>query len=155
MYIGEVDALPQNSATNNSGGLRLFTISGSTVTELASGSPIASGGTNPQAILPISTGNDVYVANFVGANNGNVTGFTLGGTSPNYTLTALSPAATVGFEPFGLAEDSSDKFVLSISNTNTGDSFSAFTFDATTAGQLDPSATGLPVSNPIGIVAVP
>ena len=59
-YIGETLA---NSAAN-SGGLRVFNYSSlsGALTQL-SGSPIASGGLAPNAILPIASGEYVYVAN--------------------------------------------------------------------------------------------
>ena len=150
MYVGETDAFPNNSSTNNSGGLRSFAVSGSSLSELTSGSPTASGGTTPRAILPISTGNDVYVANWVGSSTGNVTGFTVASSNSTYTLTALSPTVATGTEPYGLAEDSTLGYVLAVSNSGT-------TFDAYTlsSGQLTSSLTGSPVTSPIAIVAVP
>ena len=150
MYVGETNAFP-NSTTNNSGGLRSFVISGSSWSELSSSaSPIASGGTTPRAILPISTGKDVYVANWVGSSTGNVTGFSVASANSTYALLALSPTVATGTEPYGLAEDSTLGYVLAVSNSGT--TFDAYTL---TSGLLTSSVTGSPVSSPIAIVALP
>jgi hypothetical protein len=59
-----------------------------------------------------------------------------------------------GTEPSGLAEDSTDSYVLAISNGGSP-IFNAYTFDSTTAGQLDTSMTGSTISSPIAIAALP
>ena len=73
-YIGETLA---NSA-GTSGGLRVFNYSslGSATLTQATGSPIASGGLAPNAILPLATGDYVYVANGTGTTSaGNIAWF--------------------------------------------------------------------------------
>jgi len=58
------------------------------------------------------------------------------------SLTALSgsPFSSVGTQPFALALDQSKKFLLSTNLGGTPD-LQLFSFDATTAGKLDPGAT--------------
>ena len=120
-YIGET--LANSSA--NSGGLRVFNYSslGGTLTQ-ASGSPIASGGLAPNAILPIASGEYVYVANGQGQTvSGNLTWFPISASGTTYTVAAGSDIA-VGIQPLALAEDSEDNFVLAVStggSTSSGD----------------------------------
>ncbi len=75
-YIGETGWLQQAQL----GGLRAFNYSSLSVLRVersASSSPIASGGSAPTFILPVTTPDYVYVANGVG----NITGFTVTGSS--------------------------------------------------------------------------
>ncbi len=151
-YIGETLANP----SANSGGLRVFNYSslGGTLTQ-ASGSPIASGGLAPNAILPIASGEYVYVANGQGnTGSGNVAWFPLSASGPTYTVAAGSNIAA-GIQPIGLAEDSNDNFVLAVStggSTASGDpDLEAFTMSSGTLTAAITSATG---TDPVGAIAV-
>jgi len=125
---------------------------GGTLTQ-ATGSPIASGGLAPNFILPISSGDYVYVANGQGTSSaGNVAEFTVSGSS-TYTIAAGSTSAS-GTQPYGLAEDSTGNFVLAVSSLGSP-YFNAYTFDTTTAGKLDSQITANTGSAPIAIVATP
>ena len=112
-YIGETQAV------NDSGGLRVFNYSSlsGTLTQ-ASGSPIASGGLSPNAILPIASGEYVYVANGQGnTGSGNIAWFPISASGTTYTVAAGSTIAG-GIQPIGLAEDSDDNFVLAVSTAD-------------------------------------
>jgi 6-phosphogluconolactonase len=151
-YVGET--LANSSA--NSGGLRVFnyTSLGGTLTQ-ASGSPIASGGLSPNAILPIASGEYVYVANGQGnAANGNVTWFPITASGTTYTIASGSSIAT-GVYPDGLAEDSEGNFVLAVSSggsTSSGNpDLDAYTMSsgALTSAIAKPTGT-----DPVGAVAI-
>jgi 6-phosphogluconolactonase (cycloisomerase 2 family) len=132
LYIGETDAV------SSSGGLFAYTIDSGTLTEI-SGGVIASGGTNPHAILPKSDGNTVYVANYDNASDGNITGFSVAASGSTYTLTKINTVATA-VEPLALAEDSTEQFVIAL---NGGSPYlDIYVFDSTTATTLDLSLTG-------------
>jgi hypothetical protein len=154
-YIGETLA----DSAGTAGGLRAFNYSslGSTTLTQATGSPIASGGLAPNFILPDSSGDYVYVANGQGTGTaGNVAGFTItatGTTTITYSLAADTTTAT-GIQPVGLAEDSSDAFVLAVSSLGSP-YFEAFTFDATTLGQLDSQLESTTAASTVAIVAAP
>jgi 6-phosphogluconolactonase (cycloisomerase 2 family) len=148
LYIGEIAAFP--SSTTNSGGLRVFTISGNTLTEFSYTAPYQSGGLAPHFILPIATGNYVYVANGEGNSAaGNITGFAV-------TTTALTSGSTVaaGVQPLSMAEDSTGSWVFEVGSLGSP-YFDAYTFDATTAGQLDSQVTSTSPATSIAIVAAP
>jgi 6-phosphogluconolactonase len=152
-YIGEV--LGSGGTT---GGLRVFNYSSLSGTlSQATGSPIASGGLSPHAILPPASSDYVYVANGTGATTaGNITGFSLSGTSGAYTIAKANTVST-GILPYGLAQDSTGNFVMAVSSSGDPD-LQAFVFDTTTAGQLDSvitSTTGTDPTKAIGIVATP
>jgi hypothetical protein len=153
-YVGETLANPAHT----SGGLRVFNYSslGGTLTQ-ATGSPIASGGLAPNAILPVSTGDYVYVANGQGTSTaGNIAGFTIGSTGTTtltYSITAGTTVAA-GVQPLSLAEDASDTFVLEVGSLGSP-YFDAFTFDATTAGTLDSQLSSSTSSGSIAVVAAP
>ena len=151
-YVGETLA---NSA-GTSGGLLAFnysSLSASTLTQ-ATGSPIASGGLAPNFILPNTSGGYVYVANGQGTGSaGNIAGFSVTSSSSTYTIAADKTAAA-GTQPFGVAEDSTGTFVLGI-NSLGSPYFDAYTFDSTTAGQLDSQITADTGASPIAIAATP
>jgi hypothetical protein len=153
-YIGETLA----DSAGTSGGLRAFNYSslGSTLIQ-ATGSPIASGGLEPSFILPIASGEYVYVANGAGSTTaGNVTGFGItsnGATTPVYTV-AADTATAAGIQPLGLAEDSTGTFVFAVGALGSP-YFDAYIFDTTTLGQLDSQITSTASSGSIGIVAAP
>ena len=156
-YIGETLA---NSAAD-SGGLRVFTYSslGSATPRFAptqiSGSPIASGGLSPSAILPEASGETVYVANGQGpTGSGNISWFpiTLSGTT--YSIAAGSTIVS-GIFPVGVAEDSLDHFVLAVStggSTTSGDpDLEAYTMSSGALTAAIESNTG---TDPVGAIAV-
>jgi hypothetical protein len=153
-YIGETLA----DSAGTSGGLRVFNYNslGSTLTQ-ATGSPIASGGLAPNFILPIASGEYVYVANGTGSSTaGNVTGFGItsnGATTPTYTVTT-DTATAAGVQPIGMAEDSTSTFVFAVASLGSP-FFDAYIFDATTLGQLDSQITSTTSNASIGIVAAP
>jgi WD40 repeat protein len=152
LYIGETAAF--NSATN-SGALRVFTIGTNSLTELTYSAnanlPYAPLGTGPHAILPDPTGKYVYTASWQTGAAGAITGYSVATSA----LTQIgSGTIATGTEPYSLAEDSTGGYVLAVSNLG-NPLFSAYTFDATTPGLLDASATGSTISNPIAIVAMP
>jgi 6-phosphogluconolactonase (cycloisomerase 2 family) len=149
LYIGETGIFSSNS---NSGGLRIIPIDSHVVGSEPSGSPYQSGGTGPHSILAAPNGY-VYVANWVGSGTGNITAFLLNASS-GPSLTVQSNAVAAGAEPYGLVEDSTDSYMLAVSNGGSP-LFDAYTFDANTAGRLDLSLTGSTGSSPIAIVAVP
>jgi 6-phosphogluconolactonase (cycloisomerase 2 family) len=130
----------ETAAVSSSGGLRAFTLNTSTgaLTELSS-SPIASGGAGPYFILPKSTDDYVYVANWKGTSAGNITGFSITASSSTYTLAKVNSVAT-GIQPMTLAEDSTDQFVLA-ANAGGSPYFDAYVFDTTTDYQLDTVVT--------------
>lgn len=151
-YIGETLA----NSSGTSGGLRVFnyTSLGSTLTQ-APGSPIATGGLSPNAILPIASGEYVYVAN--GAGNtaaGNVAWFPITASGTTYTIASGSSIAT-GIQPLGLAEDSEDNFVLAVSSggsTSSGNpDLDAYTMSS---GALTSALTSTTGTDPVGAIAI-
>jgi 6-phosphogluconolactonase (cycloisomerase 2 family) len=115
--------------------VRVFTIgSNSAFTEI-SGSPFAAGG-QPRSLAFDSTGDYLYAAN---ASDNNISGYSVLASG---SLTALSgsPFSSVGSQPNALALDQSKKFLIE-ANLGGSPDVQVFSFDATTAGQLDPGAT--------------
>ncbi len=150
-YIGETLASPSGA----SGGLRAFSYSSLSNSKLtqATGSPIASGGLAPNFILPISSGDYVYVANGTGGNAaGSVAAFAVTESAGAYSISA-GPTASAGAGPAGLAEDSSGTYVMEIGSGSPY--FDAYTFDTTTAGKLDSQLTSNAAANFTAIVATP
>lgn len=148
-YIGETLA-----SGGSSGGLRVVNYNslGGTLTQ-AAGSPIASGGTAPNAILPDASGDFVYVGNGTGLSSaGNIAGFSITSSNGAYTIAAGS-TASAGIQPFGLAEDSDSNFVVAVSEGGSPD-LEAYTFDTTTAGKLDSAITSTTGTDPTQAVAV-
>ena len=154
IYIGETLA----DSTGTTGGLRVFNYSslGSTLTQ-ATGSPLTSGGLAPNSILPIASGSYVYVANGEGSTSaGNVTGFTItpsGTTTITYSL-AKDTSTAAGVQPLALAEDSTGAFVFEVGSLGSP-YFDSFTFDTTTAGQLDTQLTATAAASYTAVVATP
>ncbi len=148
LYVGETNV----ASGNNGAGLRMFTIgANSTLTEV-SGSPYATGGTGPSAILP--TTNYVYVANRAvsGSNNGNITAFAITTTGTASSLTAVTNGTiSAGVGTIGLAEDSTGTYVLAVNFGGSPD-LSAFTIG--TSGALTSYATGATGSDPVEAVAI-
>jgi 6-phosphogluconolactonase len=149
LYVGETVAV----SGSNPGGLRVFTI-GANATPLTevSGSPYATAGIGPSAILP--TTNYVYVANKAvsGSNNGNITGFAITLTGTVYSLTSVS-TISAGVSTVGLAEDSKGTYVLAVNQSGSPD-LSAFTFDTTTPGKLDAYASRATGTDPVQASAI-
>lgn len=153
-YIGETLADP----TGKTGGLRVFTMSslGTSALVQASGSPIASGGLAPNAILPIGSAGSgyVYVANGAGTGTaGNITSFDLTSSGSTYTVATGSTVAT-GIQPLSLAEDADKNFILDVNSLGSPD-FSTYTFDSSTAGKLDVQVTATTGASPLAVVAAP
>lgn len=151
-YIGESLGDP----TGTTGGLRAFTLSSLAGTlAQATGSPIASGGLAPNAILPATSGSQIYVANGAGTTSaGNITTFNLTSGSGAYTIAAAGTHAAAGIQPFSLAKDANGNFLLAISEL--GDPyFSSYTFDTTTTGKLDVQLTATTGTAPLAVVAAP
>jgi 6-phosphogluconolactonase len=159
LYVGETAA----ASGTQTGGLRVFKIGTSGISEIYTGTtdaagkayPYSTGGTGPSAILV--TNGYVYVANSAvsGSSNGNISGFFIN-TSGNYYLTAINTVST-GPQTMSIAEDSTDAYILAVNYGGSPD-LSTFTFDSTTAGQLDAGPTSTTGTDPVGawsIVAAP
>ncbi len=151
-YIGETLA----ASSNSTGGLRAIEYSslGGTLTQ-ATGSPIASGGLAPNFILPIATGDYVYVADGTGAGSaGSIAAFSItAAAGPAYTIAAGS-TATAGSQPLALAEDSTGAFLLEVGSAGSP-YFDSYTFDSTTPGQLDVQVISTTATDSVAIVAAP
>jgi 6-phosphogluconolactonase len=148
VYVGETAA----TSGSNSGGVRVFNYS--TMAEI-SGSPFASGGIGPYAILPLSSGSYVYVANRTvsGSSTGNIAGFSVTTSGTTTSLTALSTTALAGVNPVGLSEESQGNYLLAVNSGGNPD-LSAFTYDSTTAGKLDSAVTGATGTDPVQASAI-
>jgi 6-phosphogluconolactonase (cycloisomerase 2 family) len=120
-------------------GVRVFTI-GSTFTEI-SGSPFKAG-SQPRSLAFDGTGDFLYAAN---GSDGTISGYSVLASG---TLTALtgSPFSAVGSGPNALALDQSKTFLLS-ANLGGSPDLQLFSFDATTAGKLDPGATATNIAS--------
>jgi hypothetical protein len=155
-YIGETLA----NSSSNSGGLRAFNYSslGSATLTQASGSPLASGGLAPNSILPLASGDYVYVANGAGTGaSGNVAEFAItstgSSTATTYTVTAGSTIAA-GIQPSGLAEDNLGNFVLAVSSGGSYD-LEAYTMSAGTLTAALTSTTGTDPVQAVAVAALP
>ncbi len=151
-YIGETIA----NSSANSGGLVVYNYSSlsGTPTQI-SGSPIASGGLSPNAILPVASGDYVYVANGQGETSaGNIAWFPITASGTTYTIASGSTVAS-GIYPIGLAEDSDDNFVLAVStggSTSSGDpDLDAYTMSS---GALTSALTSTTGSDPVKAIAI-
>jgi 6-phosphogluconolactonase (cycloisomerase 2 family) len=164
LYVGETAA----ASGTQSGGLRVFNITTTGITEITTSTtdsagtayPYSSGGTGPSSILPDSSGTYVYVANSAvsGSSNGSIAGFSIGTSTSgsSYYLTAINTVST-GPQTMALAEDNTGSYVLAVNYGGSPD-LSTFTFDSTTAGQLDAGPTAATGTDPVGavtIIAVP
>lgn len=151
LYVGETVAL----TGTQTGGLRVYSIGANSALTEISGSPFATGGTGPSSIL--ATADYVYVANRVvsGSAAGNIAGYPVTSSGTTYGLGTLIATVAAGTDTVGLAEDSTDTYVLAINSSGNPD-VNAYTFDSTTAGKLDSYATfnisGTSVS-PVAIAA--
>ena len=156
-YVGETLA----NSTANSGGLRVFNYSslGSGTLTQATGSPIASGGLAPNAILPIAGGNYVYVANGTGTTSaGSINWFPITSSGTTYAISSGSSIAS-GIYPSGLAEDSKDNFVLAVAtggSTTSGDpDLDAYTMSSGALTSAIQSETGTDPVTAIAIAPLP
>jgi 6-phosphogluconolactonase len=153
-YIGE--SLASGGTT---GGLRVFNYSslGSATLTQAAGSPIASGGGKPTAILPFSGGDYVFVANASGLTAGAIQSFSITAsgttTSPTYTI-ASGSSIPCGDLPSGLAEDSLNSFVL-VTDSGGNPDLEAYTSSSGTLTSVLTAATGNDPVTAVGIVAAP
>jgi 6-phosphogluconolactonase (cycloisomerase 2 family) len=156
MYVGETSAFP-SSTNGNSGGLRAFTITATssaiTLAEISK-TPYVSGGTGPHAITPEAAGDYVYVASWQGTSAGLVTPFQITTTGTTFSLTAETATTASGLEPYGMAEDSDDHFMLAV-NFGGSPTLDAYIFDTTTTYQLDSAISDTTTTNPIAILAAP
>jgi len=149
-YIGETQAV------NTSGGLLVFNYSSLSGTPTqVTGSPIASGGLSPNAILPTASGEYVYVANGQGqTETGNIAWFPISASGTTYSIASGSTIAS-GIFPHGLAEDSDDNFVLAVStggSTSSGDpDLEAFTMSS---GALTAALTSSTGTDPVVATAI-
>ena len=155
-YIGETAA----TSGSNSGGLRAFQFSslGGTLAEI-SGSPFPISGLAPDSILPIASGNYVYVVSRQsrGSTTGVIAGFSIGSSNSTCTLTALGSTFPVGTNPVALAQDSTGNFVFGV-DYGGGPDLKGYQFDPTNAGYLDgvvSSATGTDPVQASAIAAAP
>ncbi|MGC2403883.1 MAG: beta-propeller fold lactonase family protein [Acidobacteriaceae bacterium] len=138
-------------------GLRVLSIGASGSLKEISGSPYGVG-TGPTGVVLDKTGSYVYVAN-KGSNN--ISAFTLTPTSGTLAAVAGSPFSSGGQLPIAMVADNSKKYLAVINSGNnngtTGNSdVQLYSFDATTAGKLDPistATTGTDPTNPLVIVA--
>ncbi len=128
-------------------GIRVFTIGGGgTLTEIT-GSPFTSQ-LGPKSIVVDPTNTHVYVANST-ANV--ITGYTLG-TGGTLTQLGSSPFAT-GTTPSAMSLDSTGKYLFVVNSGGSPD-LRVFSFDATTAGKLDPVVSVATGTDPTGAVAL-
>ena len=149
-YIGET--------AGTAGELRVFNYSSLATPQnltQATGSPIASGGLAPNAILPLANGDYVYVANGTGTTSaGNVAWFPITAAGTTYTVAAGSTIAS-GIQPISLAEDSESNFVLAVatggSTTSGNPDLAAYTMSSGALTLAIKSETG---TDPVGAVAV-
>jgi hypothetical protein len=156
-YVSETNAA---GSSDTSGALLAFSYSsltsGGALTQI-SGSPIASGGGSPSAILPEASGDYVYVANGQGETGaGNITWFSITASGTTYSIASPSSnSIAAGVFPFGLAEDSDDYFVLAVSTggtTSSGDpDLEAFTMSSGALTAAIASKTG---TDPVGAWAI-
>ncbi|HET7104689.1 MAG TPA: hypothetical protein VFI20_11435 [Terracidiphilus sp.] len=147
-YVGETAAV----SGSNTGGLRAFNLS--TMAELT-GSPFATAGLAPYAILPVSSGNYVYVANrqtSAGA-TGIIAGFSITPSGTSYSLAALGGTSTAGAHTVGLAQDNTGTFVFAVNYDGNPD-LSAYTFDAAKAGYLDLVISSSTGDDPVQATAI-
>ena len=156
-YIGETLA----NSGGTSGGLRVFNYSslGSASLTQATGSPIASGGLAPNAILPVTGGEYVYVANGTGTTSqGKIAWFPITASGTTYTIAAGSTVAS-GIQPVGLAEDSDSNFVLAVStggSTSSGNpDLDAYTISSGALTSAIQSAAGADPVQAIAVAALP
>lgn len=136
LFVGETNA-----------GVRVFTIGANSVFTELSGSPFAAG-SQPRSLSFDGTGDYLYAAN---SGDNTISGYSVLSSG---TLTALSgsPFSSVGGQPYALALDQSKKFLIE-ANVSGSPDVQVFSFDATTAGKLDPGATATNASTASAIAS--
>ncbi len=147
-YVGETVA----TSGSNTGGLRVFNLS--TMKEL-SGSPYGSAGLAPYSILPVSSGDYVYVVNrqVSGSSTGVISGFSITSSNSIYSLTALGSTFSVGTNPESMVEDSTGTFVFAVDFGGSPD-LKGYTFDTTNAGYLDAVISSSTGFDPVEATAI-
>jgi 6-phosphogluconolactonase len=147
-YIGETVA----TSGSNTGGLRAFNFS--TKQEIT-GSPYAIGGLAPYSILPLSSGDFVYVVSrqTSSSSTGVIAGFTIATTNSAFTLTALGSTFATGTNPQAMVEDNTHAFVFAVDFAGSPDLI-GYTFDTTTAGNLDQVISNATGTDPVQAGAV-
>lgn len=130
------------------GGVAAYSIASNTgALSLVSGSPFAAG-TQPYALALNDAGTDLYVAN---RGDGTISAYTVG-SSGGLTAVSGSPY-TAGSSVGGLAADRSGDYLLAIANGGSPD-LAMYSFDTTTAGKLDLTASTTTGTDPTGAVAI-
>jgi hypothetical protein len=147
-YIGETVA----TSGSNTGGLRAFNYS---TRQEITGSPFAIGGLAPYSILPLSTGDDVYVVSRQTSSGatGVIAGFSIGTTNSVFTLTALGKSFATGKNPQSIVEDSTHAFVFAANILGSPDLI-GYVFDATNPGYLDTVISKATGTDPVQASAV-
>ncbi|HWG20383.1 MAG TPA: beta-propeller fold lactonase family protein [Terracidiphilus sp.] len=149
LYVGETVAL----TGTQTGGLRVYNIGANSSLTEVSGSPYATGGTGPSAIL--ANGKFVYVANRAVKNSsngiGNITGYPVVSSGGTYSLGTLVNTIAAGITTAGLAEDNTSTYILAVNSGGSPD-LSTYTFDTT--GKLTAGATAATGSDPVQATAV-
>jgi len=143
LYVGETVSV----SGSQTGGVRAFTIGSSAITEV-SGSPYATGGTGPSAIVPTSDGGYLYVANraVAGSSTGNISSYSV--TSTGLTFIATATAGPTGL--LSLAEDSTGGYLLATDSAGNPD-LEVYTMSSGTLTSVLSVATG---TDPVGAVAI-
>jgi 6-phosphogluconolactonase (cycloisomerase 2 family) len=102
-----------------------------------SGSPYATQGLAPYAILPKASGDYVYVANRQTSNGstGVISGFSIASSGSSYALTALTSTFSAGTNPQAMVQDSTGTYVFA-TNYGGNPDLSGYTFSTTDAGAL-------------------
>ena len=152
LYVGETAAL----TGKQSGGLRVYTVGASAALTEVTGSPLATGGTGPTAI--VATANYVYVGNrsVSGSTKGNVTVYPVTSSGGSYSLGTLVNTLDAGQEVSGLARESTGTYLLAV-NIGGNPDLNTFTFDSATGKIVAGTAvaTGTDPVQAIAIAAVP
>lgn len=153
LYIGETAALSGTS----SGGLRAFNYN--TLVEI-SGSPFATGGTAPYAIVPTSygasAGKYVFVANRTvsGSTTGNIVGFTVNTSGTASTLTSLGTVASAGITPVSMVQESNGNYMLLVNSGGSPD-LAAYTIGSGSLTSTLSSSTGTDPVQATAVAALP
>jgi 6-phosphogluconolactonase len=116
-------------------GIRVFSVGASNAFTEISGSPFPSGG-QPHSLAFDGTGAHLYSAN---AADNTISGYSVATTGALTAITG-SPFSSVGAQPFNLALDQSKTFLIA-ADLGGNPNVQLFSFDATTAGKLNPGAT--------------
>lgn len=150
LYIGETQALSSGTQT---GGLRVFPITATGLGTEVTGSPYATGGTGPAAILPDLSGAYVYAGNKAVSSQtaSTIASFAITVTGSVYSLSSLGSVAA-GTTPIAMAEDSSKTYILLV---NEGGSPDLNTYTIGTNGALTAATTLTSGNNPVAITALP